>query len=109
MYLRQEWYDQRLITNVLTEPVTLNYKHLSRIWVPDVFMPNEKRATFHSITVPNILLRLYPDGKMVYSQRFARVFFNRAHWGYLEIICSQRVACLFQVHSLEVIKNGIQT
>ena len=55
---------------LLLQPVTLSYKHLSSLWVPDVFMPNEKQANFHDITVPNVLLRLNPDGKILYSRRY---------------------------------------
>ena len=69
IFFRQEWYDKRLITPSLKKSVTLSYKHISKLWVPDAFMPNEKSATFHALTVPNVLLRLDPDGKLLYSQR----------------------------------------
>ena len=70
VFLRQEWYDRRLVHPELKAPVTLSNKHLPKLWVPDVFMPNEKSAIFHEITVPNVLVRLYPDGKLLYSQRY---------------------------------------
>ena len=37
-----------------------------RIWVPDLFFRNEKRAAYHIITVPNRLLKLYDNGKLWY-------------------------------------------
>ena len=70
IFFRQEWYDHRLATSALNAPVALTHKHLSKIWVPDAFISNEKSATFHQITVPNILLRLSPDGHLLYSQRY---------------------------------------
>ena len=73
IFFRQEWYDERLSNTGLGHSVTLNHKHRSMIWVPDVFMPNEKSATFHDLTVPNVLLRLDPDGKILYSQRWGKL------------------------------------
>ncbi|XP_013386521.1 glycine receptor subunit alpha-2-like [Lingula anatina] len=41
----------------------------NKIWVPDVFFRNEKRADFHSVTVPQRLLRLYSDGRLWYVSK----------------------------------------
>ena len=69
LYVRQTWTDWRLRFNETKRTVTLNYNQLSRIWIPDLFFRNEKRAISHDVTVPNRLLRLYPDGTILYSQR----------------------------------------
>ena len=69
LYVRQTWRDFRLAFEETNRTVTLNYNQLSRIWVPDLFFRNEKRAVNHDVTVPNRLLRLSPDGTMLYSQR----------------------------------------
>lgn len=69
LYVRQTWRDFRLAFDETNRTVTLNYNQLSRIWVPDLFFRNEKRAINHDVTVPNRLLRLSPDGTLLYSQR----------------------------------------
>ncbi len=44
---------------------------VSEIWVPDLFFRNEKNGVRHDITVPNRLLRIWPNGTILYSQRYA--------------------------------------
>jgi hypothetical protein len=68
-YLRQSWRDYRLAYTQINSTVTLNYNDLSRIWVPDLFFRNERAGMLHDITVPNRLIRLSPDGRVLYSQR----------------------------------------
>ena len=41
-----------------------------KIWVPDLFFPNEKQAHSHCVTVPNRLIRISPDGRVLYSSRW---------------------------------------
>ena len=70
VYLRQIWTDPRLADPRLGKGVTLNYNQFNRLWVPDLFVRNEKRGQFHMLTVPNRLLRLHQDGTILYSQRY---------------------------------------
>jgi len=49
--------------------ITLNHNQFERLWTPDVFVRNLKEGVFHLITVPNRLIRLSPDGTVLYSQR----------------------------------------
>ncbi|KAH7643267.1 glycine receptor subunit alpha-2-like protein [Dermatophagoides farinae] len=69
---RQQWNDNRLKFDdkngqikylVLTDP--------ERIWKPDLFFKNEKKGHFHEIIMPNILLRIYPNGDILYSIRLS--------------------------------------
>ena len=74
VYLRQEWIDSRLsyVNNTnfsRVGHVTIDNKLYDRIWVPDLFFPNEKSAHAHQVTVPNRLLRIFPDGRVLYSSR----------------------------------------
>ena len=70
MYLRQTWRDSRLsYEQYHNKSITLNYDHFSMIWVPDLFFRNAKRGMFHTLTVPNRLLRIWPNGTILYSQR----------------------------------------
>ena len=72
-YLRQRWKDPRLAFTKLNKTVTLNYNDLGRIWVPDLFFRNEKAGYLHEITVPNRLIRLWPDGTLLFSQRYVSI------------------------------------
>jgi len=69
MYLRQSWCDKRLILEA-THPKIINVRlgedQWNRIWIPDTFFRNEKRATFHEVTVNNRLVRLNKTGFVWY-------------------------------------------
>jgi len=70
LYLRQIWTDERLAFSTRgNHSVTLNHRQFDRMWTPDVFVRNLKAGVFHTITVPNRLIRLSPDGTILYSQR----------------------------------------
>lgn len=75
MYLRQRWFDPRL----KFEPFMYKGKNHSqiklpdfaweKIWKPDVFFRNEKKAEFHKVTTPNRLLTLYSNGTVWYVSK----------------------------------------
>lgn len=68
---RQSWKDDRLKydnkDNKELKYVTLT--RLDRIWVPDLFFSNEDTGHFHDMITPNNLIRIFPDGKVLYSTR----------------------------------------
>ena len=69
--LRQRWTDPRLAyeaENNISE-IELDSKVMSQIWVPDVYIINEKQAEVHDITVPNKLMHILPSGLIEYSIR----------------------------------------
>ena len=50
----------------------LNYLTLTdptKVWMPDTFFRNEKEAKKHEIIVPNVYVRIYPNGNILYSIR----------------------------------------
>ena len=70
-YLRQFWYDPRLRWELKPpydhlDKVNFGSEHFDRVWLPDTFFRNEKKAKIHDVTVPNKMLRLHNDGKMFY-------------------------------------------
>ncbi|XP_063415911.1 glycine receptor subunit alpha-2-like [Mytilus trossulus] len=73
MILRQKWYDKRLQYNIIpgVRALELDPKAMNSVWVPDLYMVNEKRAIIHDITTPNKLLHIYSDGQVVYSMRLS--------------------------------------
>lgn len=76
--LRQKWFDERLsygnnksIVSFLPEYFILTDD--SKIWMVDTFFPNEKNGHRHMIDKPNMLLRIYGNGKVLYSVRLSLV------------------------------------
>ncbi len=43
----------------------------TKVWMPDTFFRNEKEARKHEIIVPNVYVRIFPDGEILYSIRLA--------------------------------------
>lgn len=73
MYLRQRWKDSRLKYVPLKgmKSLELDSATIAKVWIPDLFIPAEKRAIVHDVTVPNKLMHVYPDGKIQYSLRIS--------------------------------------
>ncbi|XP_077483291.1 glycine receptor subunit alphaZ1-like [Amblyomma americanum] len=70
LYLRQTWQDDRLTSPNVSRPLDLNDpKLVQRIWKPEVFFANAKHAEFQYVTVPNVLVRVNPNGKILYMLR----------------------------------------
>ncbi|CAH1772225.1 unnamed protein product [Owenia fusiformis] len=71
IYLRQQWTDPRLADkkNKTRGMLKLEDGMWEKIWVPDVFFRNEKQAQYHYVTIPNRLLRLFPDGRVWYASK----------------------------------------
>jgi hypothetical protein len=40
-----------------------------KVWMPDTFFRNEKEGRFHNILVPNVYIRIFPNGDVLYSIR----------------------------------------
>ena len=41
-----------------------------KVWMPDTFFRNEKEGRFHNILVPNVYIRIFPNGNVLYSIRW---------------------------------------
>lgn len=74
-YLRQKWTDPRLASEKLREPLDLaDPKLVQAIWKPEVFFPNAKEGDFQFVTMPNLLIRIHPDGEILYILRLRLKF-----------------------------------
>ncbi|KAM6905908.1 gamma-aminobutyric acid receptor subunit rho-1-like [Lycodopsis pacificus] len=70
LYLRHYWKDERLSfrsNNNLS--MTFDGRLVKKIWVPDMFFVHSKKSFTHDTTTENVMLRVYPDGKVLYSLR----------------------------------------
>ena len=56
--------------------LALNWKFLTKIWKPDTVFLNGQRSYLHKITVPNRFIRVFPNGKVSYSQVFKSFCFS---------------------------------
>ncbi|KAE8294443.1 Gamma-aminobutyric acid receptor subunit gamma-3 GABA(A) receptor subunit gamma-3 Precursor [Larimichthys crocea] len=65
----QTWTDSRLRYNSTMKKLTLNSNMVGLIWLPDTIFRNSKNADSHWITMPNQLLRIWNDGKILYTLR----------------------------------------
>ena len=75
------WYEYRssfvayeirkneLITNFSGKLNYLTLTDPTKVWMPDTFFRNEKEAKKHEIIVPNVYVRIYPNGDILYSIR----------------------------------------
>ncbi|XP_053399187.1 gamma-aminobutyric acid receptor alpha-like [Mercenaria mercenaria] len=75
-YFRQVWTDPRLAMGTTysnstksDEFIQLSIKILERIWYPDTVFYNGMKSYLHTITTPNRFIRIYRDGKILFSQR----------------------------------------
>jgi len=65
LYLKQSWQDPRLKYSPTDEKLNqmkMEDTFWEKLWVPDVFFRNEKKALYHDVTVPNRLLRINSTG-----------------------------------------------
>ena len=68
VFLRQRWDDPRLTHSGFRE-IYASKKTYDAIWIPDTYILNEKKTTFHDLTVENTMVNIYPNGSILRSQR----------------------------------------
>ncbi|KAK0394170.1 hypothetical protein QR680_000601 [Steinernema hermaphroditum] len=69
IFLMMGWRDARLV-NPFDKPILVKEEEiLERIWRPDPFFANAKEAEFHEVTFLNFLMRIFPDGLVLYETR----------------------------------------
>ena len=67
---RQQWNDNRLAFNDLQGRIKyLTMTDSKKVWMPDTFFRNEKNGQFHNIIQPNLYIRVFPNGDVLYSIR----------------------------------------
>ncbi|XP_054714689.1 glutamate-gated chloride channel-like isoform X2 [Uloborus diversus] len=72
---RQSWMDSRLKYDSGLGLTYLTLTKIEHIWTPDLFFSNEMSGQFHFLLTPNTLIRIYPDGKILYSTRISMKLF----------------------------------
>ena len=75
-FIQQEWVDDRLMFFGMIDAnyLELDTNLMKEVWVPDLYFTNEKKAALHDVTVPNRMMHLYDDGRIIYRIRLKRPF-----------------------------------
>ncbi|XP_029158501.1 glutamate-gated chloride channel isoform X6 [Nylanderia fulva] len=69
---REQWLDERLQFDDFGGKLKyLTLTEASRVWMPDLFFSNEKEGHFHNIIMPNVYIRIFPNGSVLYSIRIS--------------------------------------
>lgn len=69
----QVWDDPGLRYDDLTsclENITLSYRMIDEIWIPNVCFQNSKHSVVHQSPTPNIFLLIYPSGRLWVNYRY---------------------------------------
>ncbi|KAJ7993370.1 hypothetical protein DPEC_G00271710 [Dallia pectoralis] len=69
MYFQQSWRDKRLAYAGIPLNLTLDNRVADQLWVPDTYFLNDKKSFVHGVTVKNRMIRLHPDGTVLYGLR----------------------------------------
>jgi hypothetical protein len=71
LHLRESWVDERLTyTDVLNlTRLELDSSLFDKVWVPDLYILNEKSSNYHEVTVLNKMIHVYPNGTIQLSAR----------------------------------------
>ena len=69
IYLIMAWRDARLIHPFGKSISVKEEDILEQIWRPDPYFGNAKEAELHEITFLNFIMKIYPDGEVLYELR----------------------------------------
>lgn len=82
----------------------LTLTEANRVWMPDLFFSNEKEGHFHNIIMPNVYIRIFPNGSVLYSIRISLTLacpMNLKLYPLDRQICSLRMASCKYIYWLE--------
>ena len=80
MFLHLKWKDTRILQGDTVAKklfhgengrpyIDLDKLFIDKVWVPDIFFPNEKKSYVHDVMIKNQMMRLFPDGTFLYITR----------------------------------------
>ncbi|KAL5012323.1 hypothetical protein ScPMuIL_010874 [Solemya velum] len=89
------WVDHRLGRQLRDiEYLEFDAHNMENLWVPDIFFPNEKKASFHNVMMENRMLRLYQTGIVSYSTRLSLILscpMNLRSYPFDKQVCSVKI------------------
>ena len=66
---RSLWPNEPSLQSLSAKIKYLTMTDAKKVWMPDTFFRNEKEGRFHNILVPNVYIRIFPNGDVLYSIR----------------------------------------
>ncbi|KAA0717817.1 Gamma-aminobutyric acid receptor subunit gamma-1 GABA(A) receptor subunit gamma-1 [Triplophysa tibetana] len=105
IFFAQTWYDSRLKFNSSMKLLMLNSNMVGKIWIPDTFFRNSRKSDAHWITTPNRLLRLWSNGRVMYTLRLT---INAECYLKLQNFPMDKHSCPLEFSSYGYPKNEIQ-
>ncbi len=71
IYFATSWYDTRLQYKSLNpgEYIPISHKMMEKFWIPDIFFTNAIASNYHNTLLPNRLMKVLPDGKVIFNVR----------------------------------------
>ncbi|KAL4223141.1 hypothetical protein ACF0H5_016613 [Mactra antiquata] len=99
VHFRERWLDERLSYNNTNNNITrleLDKSLFDQIWMPDVYILNEKSSSFHEVTILNKMIHIYPDGTIQMVSRVTGVFSCQM---YLYKYPFDKQKCYFEIES----------
>ncbi|KAG9344393.1 hypothetical protein JZ751_011062, partial [Albula glossodonta] len=66
--INMRWTDERLCFDG-NKSLSLDGRLVELLWVPDTFIVDSKKSFLHDITVENRLIRIFPNGTVLYALR----------------------------------------
>lgn len=84
MYFQQSWRDKRLSYTGIPLNLTLDNRVADQLWVPDTYFINDKKSFVHGVTVKNRMIRLHPDGTVLYGLRSV-CFISSHSWSFFAL------------------------
>lgn len=109
MFLYQRWTEYRLIfQNIVNATyLELDANAIEKIWVPDLYFPNEKRSNFHDVTMPNRMLRMYEKGDILFTLRITLTLtckMNLRNFPFDKQVCYMQIASFSYTNSTLLLK-----
>ncbi|KAJ8027931.1 Gamma-aminobutyric acid receptor subunit alpha-6 [Holothuria leucospilota] len=83
IYLQQQWIDERLKFEDRDLVMNLDYDTIQDIWIPDTFFLNEKYGYQHTVTKPNVLMRV--TGRVPHLILYTPLFSHHTVSNYSEL------------------------
>ena len=71
-----------------------------KVWMPDTFFRNERRGSMHNVLVPNLYVRIFADGMVLFSIRVSLTLSCPMN---LKLYPLDRQTCPMQIASCELI------
>jgi cation transporter family protein len=107
MYFRHHWEDPRLTYKPLANMniILLDSEHNKKVWIPDTFIPNERKTQAHSTgAIQQEMIRISPSGRVLRSTKITVTASCKMNLGYFPF---DNQLCVLDIESYGYTANDI--